>query len=375
MPDTFQSFFLGGFEASTQRRRDGVRLDLIASTEHDVRAAEDYALMAAHGIRTVRDAARWHLIERRRSAYDFISLLPQVRAARDAGTQVIWDLFHYGVPSGVDIWGTGFVDRFAAFAKAVATLIRDETDTVPFYVPINEISFFAWGAGDVAYLNPFARGRGGELKAILVRATIAAIEAIRDVDPRARFAVAEPLINILPQSGSPEHVRAASDYMDAQFEAVEFLAGKRAPELGGGPQYLDLVGLNCYFNNQWIDHGRTVYLGDPSNTPLRDLIALAHTRTERPVFIAETGTEGTGRAPWLHHVGDEVAAAMAAGVPVEGICLYPVLSHLGWDDFRRCPNGMIEAFGNGEPRTVFRPLADELARQQALFARGFLQRE
>jgi hypothetical protein len=66
---------------------------------------------------------------------------------------------------------------------------------------------------------------------------------------------------------------------------------------------------------------------------------------------------------------------MTAGVPVEGICLYPILSHIGWDDTRRCPNGMIEGFGNGEPRTVFKPLADELARQQGLFARGFLQRE
>lgn len=375
MPSEFQSFFLGGFECSTQRRRDGVRLDLIASTEHDVRAAEDFALMAAHGIRTVRDGARWHLIERRRGLYDFASLLPQVRAARDAGTQVLWDLFHYGMPNGVDIFGASFVDRFAGFAKAVATLIRDETDTVPWYVPVNEISFFAWGAGDVAYLNPFARGRGGEVKAQLVRATIAAIEAIRDVDPRARFAVAEPLINIIPQSGSPEHVRAASDYMDAQFEAVDFLSGKRRPELGGGPQYLDLVGLNCYYNNQWIDHGRPVFVGDPLNSPLRDLLAMAHARVERPMFIAETGTEAHGRAPWLHYVCDEVAAAMHRGVPIEGICLYPILSHIGWDDTRRCPNGMIEGFGNGEPRTVFKPLADELARQQALFAAGVLDRE
>jgi hypothetical protein len=367
VPDIFDSFFLGGFESSTQRRRDGVRLDLIASTEHDSRAAEDYALMAAHGIRTVRDAARWHLIEGLEGHYSFASLLPQVRAARASGTQVIWDLFHYGMPNGVDIFAPGFVERFAGYAKAVARVIRDETDTVPFFTPVNEISFFAWGAGDVAYLNPFARGRGGEVKAILVRSAIAAIEAIRDVSPNARFAVAEPLINILPQSDSVEHRRAAADYMDAQFEAVDFLAGKRAPELGGGPQYLDLVGINYYFNNQWVDHGRTVYMGDPIYGPPRDLIKLVHDRVGRPLFVAETGTEGVGRAPWLHHVADEVAAAMAAGVPVAGICLYPVLSHIGWDDARHCPNGLFEAFGGGTPRTVYAPLADELARQQARF--------
>lgn len=375
MPDSFQSFFMAGFESSTHRRRDGVRLDLIASTEHDVRAAEDYALMAAHGMTTVRDAARWHLIERRRGDYDFSSLLPQVRAARAQGTQVIWDLFHYGMPNGVDIWAPRFIDRFTDFARAVATLIREETDDVPFYVPINEISFFAWGAGDVAALNPFARGRGGELKAILVKATIAAIEAIRDVEPSARFAAAEPLINILPQSQSAAHIRGAAAYFDAQFQAVEMLTGKLMPELGGGPQYLDLVGLNCYYNNQWIDHGRTVYLGDHLNKPLRELLAIAHARVERPLFIAETGTEGNFRGPWLHYIGDEVAAAMAAGIQVDGICLYPVLSHLGWDDDRRAPNGMFEAFGGGEPRTPYKPLADELARQQALFAAGPLQRD
>ena len=341
----FHSFFLGGFEASTQRRRDGIRLDLIASTEHDARAAEDYALMASHGIRTVRDAARWHLIERRRGRYDFASLLPQLRAARAAGTQVIWDLFHYGLPNGVDLFGAGFVDRFAAYARAVAAVVRDETDGTPFFTPVNEISFFAWAAGDTAYLNPFARGRGGEVKAILVRGYIAAVEAIRDVCPAARIAVAEPVINIFPQSGSPDHVRAAADHMDAQFEAVDFIAGRRRPELGGGAQYLDLVGINYYFNNQWIDHGRTVYLGDPLYRPPRELLALVHARTDRPLFVAETGTEGVGRAPWLHHIADEVAAAKDAGVPVGGLCLYPILSHVGWDDTRECPNGMIEAFG------------------------------
>ncbi|MGI4877806.1 MAG: beta-glucosidase, partial [Janthinobacterium lividum] len=316
-----------------------------------------------------------HLIEARRGKYDFSSLLPQVAAARDVGVQVIWDLFHYGLPNGVDIWGASFVDRFAAFARAVAAFIRTESDGVPFYVPINEISFFAWGAGDVAYLNPFARGRGGELKAILVRATIAAIEAIRDVEPRARFALAEPLINILPQSDAEEHVAAAANYMESQFEAVDMLAGKLHPELGGGAQYLDLVGLNCYYNNQWIDHGRTVYLGDPLYRPLRELLELAQARVDRPIFIAETGTEGGGRAPWLHYVADEVAAAMAAGRTIEGICIYPILSHVGWDNDRHCHNGMIEAFNDKAPRTVFKPLANELARQQALFAEGNLARE
>jgi hypothetical protein len=34
----FQNWFIGGFECSTHRRRDGRRLDLLASTRHDVNA-------------------------------------------------------------------------------------------------------------------------------------------------------------------------------------------------------------------------------------------------------------------------------------------------------------------------------------------------
>ncbi len=37
----FQSFFIGGFECATHRRRDGRRLDLLAATQHDVNAAAD----------------------------------------------------------------------------------------------------------------------------------------------------------------------------------------------------------------------------------------------------------------------------------------------------------------------------------------------
>jgi hypothetical protein len=42
------------------------------------------------------------------------------------------------------------------------------------------------------------------------------------------------------------------------------------------------------------------------------------------------------------------------------------MDHLGWDNERYCPNGLIETHGEG--RTVYAPLAEELAHQQARFA-------
>jgi hypothetical protein len=197
VPHLFDSFFLDGFECSTHRRPDGRRLDLITATEHDRAVMLDYRWMTEHGIRTVQDGVRWHRIETAPGRYDWSSLLPMVQAAREVGVQIIWALCHYGSPNDIDIWRPEFVDRFARFAAAVATLLRDETDGIRFYCPVNEISYWAWAGGDMARFNPNARGRGQELKHQLVRAAIAAIETIWRVDPGARIVHIDPVIHVI----------------------------------------------------------------------------------------------------------------------------------------------------------------------------------
>ena len=88
-PRLFRSFFLGGFECSTQRRMDGRRLDLIAATRHDQLAASDYRQLARHGIKASRDGVRWHLVEGGAPGwYDWSPVLPLLRAAEAAGVQV-----------------------------------------------------------------------------------------------------------------------------------------------------------------------------------------------------------------------------------------------------------------------------------------------
>src|SRR3954453_465276 len=174
----FASFFLGGFECSTHRLRDGRRLDLVASTQHDRFAEKDYSLLAEHGIRTVREGLRWHLIEALPNQFDFASLNPMVRAAATTGTEVLWDLWHYGWPDYLDIFSKEFVEHFAAYARAAATVLSDGC-TRPFVCPVNEISFFSWAGGEAGVFNPFAHQRGNAMKRQLVRASIAAIHAMR----------------------------------------------------------------------------------------------------------------------------------------------------------------------------------------------------
>lgn len=360
MPEVFKSFFIGGFECSTHRRRDGVRLDLLQSTGHDRWPAQDFAGMAASGIRTVRDGLRWHLIETRPGVYDWSSFLPMLRAAREQGTQVIWDLCHYGYPDGLDIWRPEFVERFARFAAAAAQLINDEGESVPFYSPINEISFWSWAGGDAGYFNPGAERRGMELKHQLVRASIAAIEAIRAVQPQARFVQADPLIHVIPGSRRRDQTEAAENYRQAQFEAWDLLCGRQWPGLGGRPEYLDVLGANFYPHNQWIYDGPRIMRGEMGYRPLCGMLRELYARYKRPIMISETGSEDAQRVPWLQYVSEQVRAALVGGVPMEGICWYPILDYPGWDDGRYCPAGLF-GYADGEGRRApFHPLQKQL---------------
>ena len=290
-----------------------------------------------------------------------------LRAAEAEGAEVIWDLLHYGWPDDLDIWTPGFVDRFAAFARAAAAHFRETTDAVPFWCPVNEISFLAWAGGDAAYLNPFARGRGFELKVQLARAALAAMHELRAADPRARFVHCEPLIAIHhdPASGRPR--REAEGWHDAQYQAFDLLSGRLWPQIGGDPSFLDILGVNYYPTNQWIHGGPPIGAGHPLHRPLSDLLFEVFGRFGRPIVIAETGTEGEGRAGWLRTVAAEVRRGRARGVPVEGICLYPVANHLGWDDDRLCENGLLGHEVRGGTRAVHAPLQQQVAEERLRF--------
>ena len=188
---------MGGFECSTHRLRSGKRLDVTAATCHDKFAATDYQRLQQQGIYTVREGLRWHLIEQSPEKYDFSSAGPIIRAARDTQMQVIWDLFHYGWPDDIDIFSPEFVSRFAKIVGAFMEVLTEDTDDTPFVTPVNEISFMAWAGGDFAYINPFAKGRGDELKIQLIKAAIAAIESVWEVNPRSRIVQTDPVINVI----------------------------------------------------------------------------------------------------------------------------------------------------------------------------------
>src|SRR3954471_5332420 len=372
--EIFASFWMAGFESACHVNSKGVRLDMIHATQHDRFVEEDYANLTRMDIHSVRETVRWHLVERTPGAFDFASMDVMIDAARRHGIQLVWDLCHYGWPDGLDIFTPAFIDRFAQFARAVARHVRDSCDGVPLYTPVNEMSFFAWAAGEIGWFYPYGKGRGGELKRQLVRACIAGINAIWDVAPGARITVVEPVIHVVPPKSRPELVGEAAAYRNSQFEACDMLTGALSPELGGNPRYLDILGVNFYHDNQWEHPGGRkiawhIHPRDARWRPFHLLLKEVYERYRRPLFVAETSHVGVGRAEWIRELTDEVAQAITTGVPVEAVCLYPIIDRFEWEDPTHWHNSGLWDFApdaNGNfIRVLNQAYAAEFRRSQA----------
>ena len=367
-PSLFRSFWMGGFESACHINEAGVRLDMLDATQHDRFIVEDYERLPAVRIRTARDTVRWHRVEPSPYAYDFSSVDPYIDAANGAEIEVVWDLLHYGWPDGLEIYSRQFVERFAAFCAATASHLNDRLPGPHFYTPINELSFFAWAAGEVGWFFPYSRHRGGELKRQLVRAWIAGIDAIRRVDPDARFVSVEPLIHTVPALAIENDGAQAAIQNASQWEAWDMMAGRTCPELGGHERYLDIIGVNFYHDNQWeVPGGEKIHWHvKPRDTrwvPFHRLLQNAYDRYERPVIIGETSHVGVGRAEWVRELTDEVIIAIHNGVPLEGICLYPIIDRFEWNNPRHWHNSGLWDFVIEPDGTYRRVLNDEYARE------------
>ena len=367
MGNGFDSFFMAGFECSSHRRRDGVRLDLISATSHDRHVRQDYAACKKLGLTTLRDGLRWHRIEKSPGQYDWSSWLPMLEAAHEVGVQVIWDLFHYGSPDCVDEGAEDFPQRFTEFAIAALELQESVTGKPPLICPLNEINFHAW-AIDEGYFPRVGPEQKGWFKRHLVRTAIETTRAIKQRWPGATVIWAEPLIHIAPHNRRRETVRRAKQNLQGMYEAYDWIMGKAQPELGGDPSLVDLVGLNFYPHNQWYRKGPTIPMGHHEYRPLADMLVEMAERYEKPIMLSETGAEGSAKASWLHYVCGEVREAMSRGTDIRGICWYPITAYPGWDNSRHAETGLFSTVVADGTRHIDERLLAEFERQRELFA-------
>jgi beta-glucosidase/6-phospho-beta-glucosidase/beta-galactosidase len=329
---------MAGFECSTHRTSDGSRIDIVGQTAHDRGAHSDFLLMTKCGIKTVREGLRWHLIESQRGKYNWSTVDAITAAATKERVEIIWDLLHFGFPDWVNPYHRDFPLIFADFAEAFVK----RQPAAGLYVPINEISFLSWAAGDAEFMYPWSKGRGCDLKRSLCAAALEATRVIRRHHSDSMILSVEPMISVQPFGASD--LPTAQRLHEAQFEAVDTLLGKANPDLGGAPEMIDIIGVNHYPHSQWYsdDQRTTISWNTADWTPLSVLLERVFDRYRKPLLLAETGAEGDLRTQWFNYVTLECQKGLSAGLPIMGICLYPILSHMAWTGERFCPNGLFD---------------------------------
>jgi beta-glucosidase/6-phospho-beta-glucosidase/beta-galactosidase len=362
----FASFFQAGFECSSHRRRDGVRLDLIRATGHDKHVGSDYAKLRELGFVTLRDGLRWHLIGKTPGTYDWSSWEPMLEAAEEAGVEIIWDLFHYGSPDCIDQGADDFPDRFTDFAMAALEFRQSVTKRPAMLCPLNEINFISWAIDD-GYFPPAGPGEQGWFKDQMVRSAIAASRAVKQRWPDSIIIGAEPLIHIAPHNRRRPTVRAAQRNLKGMYEAYDWILGVDRPEFGGDPSLVDVIGLNFYPHNQWYRDGPTIPMGHHEYRPLSEMLVDIAERYAKPIFLSETGAEGSAKPSWLHYVCSEVRDAMDSGADIRGICWYPITAYPGWDNSRHAETGLLSTIVANGTRHVDQKLLDEFEAQRARF--------
>jgi hypothetical protein len=234
---------------------------------------------------------------------------------------------------------------------------------------LNEINFMSW-AVEVGYFPRVGPEQVGWFKRQLVRTAITAARAIRERWPEATIVWAEPLVHVAPHDHRRRSVRAAEQYRLGQFESYDWITGRTEPELGGDPSLVDLIGLNFYPHNQWYLDGPTIPMGHHEYRPLADMLLEVAERYGKPMFLSETGAEGTGKPSWLHYVCNEVRGAMDQGADIRGICWYPITAYPGWDNSRHAETGLLSTVVADGTRHVDKSLLAEFEAQRELFARG-----
>jgi len=265
-----------------------------------------------------------------------------MRAGANSGMQQIWDICHFGFPDDITPLHPHFPKRFAALCRAFVRFYRSiDRESILIVTPINEVSFLSWLGGDACGTAPYCVRQGWEVKYHLMRAYIQAVIAMREEDPDIRILTTEPLVHVIPPADATYEQRLAAERLrEDQFQAIDMLCGRICPELGGSPDYADMLGFNFYHNNQWcIDAPGSLAWCNTSRHPewrgLSDLLKAAYIRYDKPMVLTETSHSGEDRPHWIEYIAAECASVIEAGIPLWGICLYPIIDRPDWD-FPNC---------------------------------------
>jgi len=337
-------------------RHSGRTLDEYQLTEHDRRFREDLDLAASLGIDAIRYGVPWYSVNPAPGIFEWGWLDDAIdHAAGVRGLTVIADLVHYGVPGWL---AGGFIDPAypQAVAEYAAAFAERYGRIVNHYTPLNEPTITAAFCGEFGGWPPYLTGPEGWVRIALAIADgiQRSIAAIRAADPHATIVhveaakVVRPGVDGLAAPSRLAEQRAflptdlvlggvGSDHQLASWLLQHGADEQLLTDLGHRAATIDIMGVNFYpdFSVREIvrlDGANVEVAGGGGAEDLVAALGAFHEKYGRPVFIAETSTDGTDaqRVAWLAQSVAAVRAAAADGLPVWGYTWWPMLDFVDW---------------------------------------------
>jgi dTDP-4-dehydrorhamnose reductase len=394
----------GGIECSLNRVR-GVRFDQLARNGHYTRG-DDLERIAALGIRTLRYPLLW---ERAATAspeeYDWTFADERLAQMRTLGIEPIAGLVHHGCgPDHTDLLAENFATGLAHYAGRLAARFP----WVEWYTPVNEPLTTARFSGLYGLWHPHASDARSFARMLIneCRATVLAMQAIREVNPQAKLMQTDDLgttystQKLAYQANFENHRRwLAWDLLCGRvgwrhpLYAYLRRSGISADTLAwfvDNPCPPAIIGIDHYVtSDRFLDEDLARYprchwggndgepyadinavrVLDTPGTSLRELICEAAQRYGLPVALAEVhiGCTPDEQLRWLHDAWTTCLELEAQGVDVRAATAWAMLGSYDWNSLLTANAGTYEpgvfAVVDGAlERTPLTSMVEELAR-------------
>ena len=377
--------------------------DQLAASGFD-RRIDDLDRLADLDARRLRFPLLWERIAPQRGAFDWRWSDERIARLRELGVQPIAGLVHHGSgPSHTSLVDPAFPELLAGYARAVAQRYPD----IDAYTPVNEPLTTARFSGLYGLWYPHGRDDKSFVRALLnqVRATVLAMRAVREVNPRALLVQTEDLgctdsTPGLRYQAEFENLRRwlSFDLLTGRVDAQHPLRGylrnhgaseQELQEFVERPCPPDIVGINSYVTSErFLDervalypphlhggNGRDAYVDielarvhGRSIGGFRARLREASERYRLPVAITEVhlGCSRDEQLRWLHQAWRAAQELREAGHDVRAVTVWAAFGTCDWDSLVTKRQGHYEPglwdVGSGEPRpTALAALARQLA--------------
>jgi dTDP-4-dehydrorhamnose reductase len=397
-------------------------LDQLVASGFD-RRLDDLDRLAGIGAKRLRFPLIWERVAPQRGQYDWQWTDERIARLRELGVKPIAGLVHHGSgPRHTNLLDPAFPALLAEYAAAVA----ERYPHIDAYTPVNEPLTTARFSALYGLWYPHGRDDKSFVRALLnqVRATVLAMRAVREVNPRAMLVQTDDLgftdsTPRLRYQAEFENLRRWLSFdlltgrVDKQHPLRSYLRNHGASEqelqqFVDDPCPPDIVGVNSYVTSErFLDERIDLYPPHMHGGNGRDRyvdieLARVHGRSiggfqarlreasERyglPVAITEVhlGCSRDEQLRWLHQAWRAAQDLRAEGHDVRAVTVWAAFGTYDWDSLVTKAAGHYEPglwdVSSGEPRpTALAGLARQLAHGETpdnpvLDAPGWWQRE